>query len=107
MVIFFSVLAVIVIMQLCRWLAEVERAEAENLRNQLAVLYYLRKNDIKITSIGNFVGASLSELLDNNEAVLDGYSVVLIDKFGMSYDRIEVKNYIKGKFWKNWRVKWN
>lgn len=98
MVIFFSVLAVIVIMQLCRWLAEVERAEAENLRNQLAVLYYLRKNDIKITSIGNFVGASLSELLDNNEAVLDGYSVVLIDKFGMSYDRIEVKNYIKGKF---------
>ena len=98
MVIFFSVLAVIVIMQLCRWLAEVERAEAENLRNQLAVLYYLRKNDIKITSIGNFVGASLSELLDNDEAVLDGYSVVLIDKFGMSYDRIEVKNYIKGKF---------
>ena len=98
MVIFFSVLAVIVIMQLCRWLGEVERAEAENLRNQLAVLYYLRKNDIKITSIGNFVGASLSELLDNNEAVLDGYSVVLIDKFGMSYDRIEVKNYIKGKF---------
>ena len=98
MVIFFSVLAVIVIMQLCRWLVEVERAEAENLRNQLAVLYYLRKNDIKITSIGNFVGASLSELLDNNEAVLDGYSVVLIDKFGMSYDRIEVKNYIKGKF---------
>ncbi len=98
MVIFFSVLAVIVIMQLCRWLAEVERAEAENLRNQLAVLYYLRKNDIKITSIGNFVGASLSELLDNNEAVLDGYSVVLIDKFGMSYDRIEIYDYIKGKF---------
>ena len=91
----FLVIIIIFIVLWFEFEIEIERTKNEELENKIVVLYYLMNKDIKIKSYAFSKEESLRELLDSNEAIICGYDIILVDKFGIAYDRVSIKKKIK------------